>query len=150
AGGVGMGGSMYRSTDDGDTWVEMINGMTNTNIQAIAMDESDRIYVGTSDGAYVSDNNGDQWNEINVGLTTTDIRALAYLSPGSMLAGTKGGGVFRSELIIGVDELSSNGQLLGMNHPDPCNTITFIPYVISEAGHVTLELFDAQGRLVDQ
>jgi hypothetical protein len=37
---------------------------------------------------------------------------------------------------------------LGQNHPNPFNPVTHIPFVIDEAGHVALGVYDISGRLV--
>lgn len=37
---------------------------------------------------------------------------------------------------------------LGQNHPNPFNPVTHIPFVIEEAGHVSLSMYDTSGRLV--
>jgi hypothetical protein len=54
-------------------------------------------------------------------------------------------------VVTGVDnsEQAPTGFHLGNNHPNPFNPMTTIPFTISEKFHVTVNIFDIQGRLVD-
>jgi photosystem II stability/assembly factor-like uncharacterized protein len=139
---------MYRSVNNGDLWTEIINGLTNTNTQALTVDPLDHVVAGTSDGAFLTVDNGDTWSAINEGLTTSDVRSLTVDQDGHVLAGTGGGGVFRLEQPAGVGELPSASRFGMENLPNPCVGSTVIRYRLPERTHVELVVRDAQGRQV--
>lgn len=59
---------IYRSTDLGNTWIKLNNGLAFNNIASISIDKSDRIFIGThGDGVYFSNNNGNSWSKIGLG-----------------------------------------------------------------------------------
>ncbi len=86
---------VYRSADTGVTWTQASSGLTDSNIQCLAVNGSN-LFAGTMDsGVFISTNNGNSWIPINSGLTCMNIRSL--LAVGSHLfAGTEGKGVFHS------------------------------------------------------
>lgn len=96
---------MFRSTDNGDSWTPVNNGLACGNIWSLAIHGNGTIFAGTAgcgDGIYRSTDNGDSWTLANTGLTSTDVAALA-INPrnGYIFAGTQsqmgqGGGMFRS------------------------------------------------------
>jgi photosystem II stability/assembly factor-like uncharacterized protein len=90
-------GGVFRSTDSGDNWVAINEGLTNPTIHALAIDPltSRRAYAGTREGVFRSTDGGASW--ISAGLTNLSVYALAInpLSSNTLYAGT-GDGVFRS------------------------------------------------------
>ncbi len=89
------GGGVFHSTDNGNSWTEVNNGLTNLSVLSLAINSRGHIFVGTlGDGVFRSTNNGDSWTAVNAGLTKTVILALAINASGDIFAGT--GGVFRS------------------------------------------------------
>ncbi len=103
---------VFRSTDNGQSWTKVISGLTNLNVNALAVLPNDEgvanLLAGTwGSGVFLSKDNGDSWTQIDSGLTWTvepgatglDINALA-VSPtagggNTILAGTTAG-IFRS------------------------------------------------------
>ena len=68
---------IYRSTDNGETWIEADNGLPinspNNYIESLAVNSKDDIYVGIDYvGIYMSTDNGDNWTNINNGLANYD------------------------------------------------------------------------------
>ena len=45
-------------------------------------------------------------------------------------------------------ELAVTNFKLGQNYPNPATTSTFIPYELTKASHVTLEVYDAMGKQI--
>jgi hypothetical protein len=83
---------MFRSADDGNSWVSASAGLSTPDVRALALDGSGQLYAGTQGvGVFRSMDHGDSWMSINAGLTNRDVRALAVDSEGNILAGTAGG-----------------------------------------------------------
>jgi len=87
------GGGVFLSTNNGTNWTSVNDGLTNTNVSAIAVSGTN-LFAGTGGGVFLSTNNGTSWTEVNNGLTSTSIQALA-VSGTNLFAGIVGG-VFRS------------------------------------------------------
>lgn len=94
AGTIGRG--VYRSTDQGKTWSEVNNGLTNTLVLALIINSEQHLFAGTYlGGVFRSTDNGDTWEPVNDGLTESFVPELAVDSAGHLFAGTDAG-VFRS------------------------------------------------------
>ena len=63
-----QGGGVFRSTDNGESWAGVNNGLTATNVRALASSPVDHIFAGTFGGVFRSTDNGDHWVAINNGL----------------------------------------------------------------------------------
>jgi photosystem II stability/assembly factor-like uncharacterized protein len=89
---------MYKSTDRGENWTEINNGLESSGktINAIAIHplDPDIAYIGTlADGIYKTVNGGGDWNPVNVGLPSSDIRSIAIdpINPDTIYAGSGNG-----------------------------------------------------------
>jgi hypothetical protein len=95
-----LGGGVFKSTDGAATWVAMNNGLTDPDVQALAINSTSpqNLYAGTNGGLFTSLDGGANWTPANSGLTNTDVLALAIepSSPSTIYAGTNGGGLFKS------------------------------------------------------
>ncbi len=95
---------MYKSTDSGETWAEINNGLGTSfiNVHCIAVHPADpnTVYIGTwKDGVFKTTNGGQSWVMKNNGLASTDVRSLAIdpQNPEVIYAGlSEGVGVFKS------------------------------------------------------
>src|SRR5690606_2686255 len=90
---------LFRSTDGGNNWVSIMNGITGTNWLSIAIDSVGNIYTGSASGGagiYKSTNDGDNWFKADSGITT-GLNILTLATKGNYIfAGTQTGGVFHS------------------------------------------------------
>jgi ligand-binding sensor domain-containing protein len=95
---VGAGQGVWKSTDQGATWTQSINGLTNTSILSLSITASGTIFCGTNGGGiYRSTDYATSWKQINNGLINYWILSLAIDPAGNIYAGCDwGGGVFRS------------------------------------------------------
>mgnify|MGYP005848919517 CR=1 FL=1 len=95
---------MYKSTDGGDTWFEINNGldMSLININCVAVHPANPniAYIGTwRDGVYKTIDGGENWTYTSNGLVSSDVRSLAIdpNNPEVVYAGLgEGVGVFKT------------------------------------------------------
>ena len=107
----GFHGTVMKSTDGGENWSEITNGLNLDNeFYKIIVDKFNPriLYLATQyDGIYISDNGGEKWQPFNDGLTNqvagtngNNVTNTMVLSDdGKMLYfGTNGSGVFKRDL----------------------------------------------------
>lgn len=97
AGTVGAG--IFRSTDNGNHWVQVNENLSDLYIQSFAVNSVGEVFVGTYDGVSFSNNNGNSWNHL--GLFNILIFSLAINLNGDIFAGISGPwnngiGIYRS------------------------------------------------------
>ncbi len=81
-------GGVYRSTDNGNEWVAINNGLINGNgyyVNALAISDT-IIYAGTFGGVYQTTNNGDIWNLSDSSIKNLVISSFA-IKGNNLLAG---------------------------------------------------------------
>src|SRR4029077_17236183 len=78
---------MFRSTDSGQNWQQINNGLLALYESALAINTNGYIFVGAG-GVYRSTDYGDSWVEINHDMIQTDVRALVTNPSGHIFAGT--------------------------------------------------------------
>jgi hypothetical protein len=84
---------VYRSTDDGDTWIAAKTGLPRDILTITSAGTA--LFAGRDAGVYRSTNNGDTWTAANAGLSNPSVYTL-FVSGAIVFAGTAGSGVFRS------------------------------------------------------
>ena len=126
---AGMNSGAFRSTDGGDSWVEINTGLPAFfNIKSFAISrDNGYLYCsgnGSLDGVFRSTNNGDIWELANNGLGGADVVSLVTDSNGVVFAGGladefRDGGIYRSEdhgnswVLLG---LLGNVNAIGVDH----------------------------------
>ncbi|MDP2302047.1 MAG: T9SS type A sorting domain-containing protein [Ignavibacteria bacterium] len=91
------GHGVFLSTDSGDNWVEVNNGIpANATIREIAVKDSNVFAATRGGGVFLTTNNGTSWNTVNIGLTTNLIESIIINTNQDLFAGTFTKGVFRS------------------------------------------------------
>jgi photosystem II stability/assembly factor-like uncharacterized protein len=90
------GKGIFRSMDNGLTWVAANTGLTNDIILSLAVNGSS-VFAGLQGkGVFVSTNNGDSWIPANIGLpANTSVLSFA-VSGSNLFAGTYAGEIFLS------------------------------------------------------
>ena len=93
-------GGVYKSTNGGNSWTQVSNGLSNTEVKCLAIDPKNTqlIYAGTLGGVFKSTDGGLTWQVRNNGLSATDSKFLA-MNPNNneiIYAGTEYNGVFKS------------------------------------------------------
>lgn len=92
---AGEYGSIYRSVDNGLTWVRKDSGVISSFIQCMAINPTNGyIFVGTGNGMNRTTNKGESWDTLSLGW---DVRSIAINSLGHIFVAVAwGGGFFRS------------------------------------------------------
>jgi photosystem II stability/assembly factor-like uncharacterized protein len=114
--GVGL------STDTGEVWQEVCNGLTNLNINALALSGTN-VFAGTDNGIFATISNGANWTAINTGMTDILIRSLA-INGDTIYAGTHCGVWKRSisEILITVDINENTSNSIIRVYPNPATS----------------------------
>lgn len=144
---------VFRSTDNGDLWIQTNFGLTHSNIRVLLIEPNNRIFAGAQDGGmFRSIDNGNNWTQINTGLTNLTILSLAVDADGYLFAGSNGAGVFRSaQVTTSVEETGSDSPKafsLLQNYPNPFNPVTKINYRVAEESFVRINLYNITGQKV--
>jgi photosystem II stability/assembly factor-like uncharacterized protein len=63
-----LGGGTFRSADNGETWTPVNNGLTATDVRALATNAAGDLFAGTFGGVFRSTDDGDTWTAVNNGL----------------------------------------------------------------------------------
>lgn len=80
---------VYLSTDDGQSWISLNNGLIDTNVNALAV-VGNKLFAATNSGVFVSTNNGASWSLSNHNLPAEPVYCLFYHA-GSLLVGSRAG-----------------------------------------------------------
>ncbi len=83
---------VFRSANDGTTWVSKSIGMTSVLCHGIIQVQTKMFVVGNA-GVFRSDNQGDQWTA--AGLAGTDVRCIAAIDS-TLFVGTNSSGIYKS------------------------------------------------------
>jgi uncharacterized protein (TIGR03437 family) len=103
--GTSVGG-VYRTTDNGATWTEVKNSLSNSNVPALVVSGA-TLFAGTNGGGvYRSTDNGANWAAVNNGLSISRVQALA-VSGTTLFAGTDRGVFILAEADIVWSESST-------------------------------------------
>lgn len=166
---------IYKTTDGGKTWTEIVNGLPNDPINVVKEDPLRKglLFAGSERAVYVSFDDGANWQSLRLNMPATSIRDLV-IKDDDLVIGTHG----RSFWIL--DDITPLRQMYNqlLNQPailfKPQNTYrvrwsmypdTPVPpdepagqnppdgaiinyYLGSSAAHVQLEIIDSKGILI--
>ena len=78
---------MFRSTDNGNNWIPVNNGLKTNTIYSIAISPTGSIFASMDDGIYRSKDGGNNWSQVS---SIEDITSLIVSSKGLIFAGHNG------------------------------------------------------------
>jgi photosystem II stability/assembly factor-like uncharacterized protein len=166
---------IYRTRDGGKTWQAIAHGLPDSPVNSVREDPVRKglLFAGTETGVWVSFDDGQSWQSLQLNLPHTSMRDL-WIHENDLLVATHGRSFWILDDIAPLRELAS-GVALGSVHlfqPSPAyrirrstNTDTPLPLdetagqnppdgavidysLATPAGILTLEIFDADARLV--
>jgi len=166
---------IYKTTDGGKTWVEIVNGLPNDPINVVKEDPERRglLFAGSERAVYVSFDDGASWQSLRLNMPATSIRDLV-IKDDDLVIGTHGRSFWILDDITPLRQLNrdikNNATILfkpqkavrvrwsmypdtplpqeepaGENPPDGA-IINY--YLQRKANEVSLELLDMNGTLV--
>jgi photosystem II stability/assembly factor-like uncharacterized protein len=123
-------GGIYRSDDEGVTWIQAAAGMDPNEPVHVILPDPFRpgvLYASSSvSGVFVTTNRGDSWTQMSDGLFITNISGLSISGDGRHLyAGSLGGGVFRMDFYGDppqVPDQPADGQVSSADSTQPAPT----------------------------
>jgi photosystem II stability/assembly factor-like uncharacterized protein len=161
----GFGAShLFKSTNAGLSWTDIGTGLPDVPSSAVTIDPlfPQHAYFGNDLGVYVSLDGGGTWQEWSEGMPAALVMDLT-ISPSNraLRAATHGNGVWERPLIgsaVSVQEPMAPvvSHRLHQNYPNPFHlsrngsaaATTTIPYELSEAGEISLIVYNALGQEV--
>ena len=124
--------SLYRSTDGGETWMNVAGEITADTIQSLNS-VGKYIFAGTNAGVYRSSDNGDTWETFNAGFiwVSTSINQLANVD--STLYAVTNAGVYLST-DFGTSWIADNKGLATLNSSSAIYMVNVLGIVSAESG----------------
>jgi photosystem II stability/assembly factor-like uncharacterized protein len=152
------GATVCRSTDDGQTWVEVAQNFQLGAFFSVSFANSSIGYatgyhVGPPDHAfsYKTIDGGLSWN---VALEKTGDMFSTWCTFNAVFVGCDSGNVIKSDITIGITPISSSvpkSFTLLQNYPNPFNPVTQIEFSVSKNNSfVKITVFDATGRELEK
>jgi len=145
---------VYRSTDGGDTWQDIADGLPEAPVNALEIDPDfpQVLYVGNDVGVYYSPDAGGTWLPLGTGLPRAPVLDLDFHQPTRLLAaGTHGRSlltVTAPDAATPVDDLPSAVGVALAAAPNPFNPATTLRFALPAGGDVRLEVYDVRGARV--
>jgi photosystem II stability/assembly factor-like uncharacterized protein len=96
AGNPGSGGGLFRSTDDGATWIPSVKGMNDPFVMSIASDTKNRRFVMAPNEGLFRYQRTDGWKRLTNGIPSWGWKNICIGKNDVVFVADTGGGVYRS------------------------------------------------------
>ncbi|HLY71899.1 MAG TPA: hypothetical protein VKR53_19330 [Puia sp.] len=167
---------IYKTTDDGKTWKEIVDGLATDPVNTVREDPQTRglLFAGSENFTYVSFDEGEHWQLLRLNMPSTSIRDLVIKND-DLIAGTHGRGFWILDDITPLRQLAGkkmNGRPVlykpqkayrirwsmysdtplpkeepaGQNPPDGAVIDYYLPE--KTTGPITLEISNGKGNLI--
>ncbi len=150
-------GHVFKTEDYGVSWEDISIGLPDVPTNAVIVDPlfTNNIYVGNDLGVFASIDGGYNWETYLEGLFDATMVFDLKISPVNrkLRAATHGNGAFQRDLLednvnVGTNDLASEDFINLKISPNPARNHANIQYQLKEAGNVTAELVDVNGRII--
>ena len=166
---------IYKTSDGGKTWKEIVNGLPNHPINVVKEDTERKglLFAGSETGVYVSFDDGENWQSLRLNMPATSIRDL-IIKDNDLVVATHGRSFWILDGITSLRQIKneSKTEVAGLYKPETAirvrwdmNTDTPLPqeepagqnppegaiidyYLNSNAKDVSLSIFDSKSNLV--
>lgn len=166
---------IYKTTDGGKTWKEIVNGLPDDAINAVREDPFRKglLYAGSERAVHVSFDDGEHWQSLRLNMPATSIRDLV-VKDDDLVVGTHGRSFWILDDITPLRQISASlaGQPMVLYKPQQAWRVRFstypdtpIPpdepmgqnppdgaiinyYLASNASHVKLDILDEKNRVI--
>lgn len=141
-------GSVYKTTDHGETWIDITGDLPDIPINDIQVDLRDNriLFVATDIGVYFSKNEGSSWEVLGQGLPNVPVIDIDIEQDGKLAAATYG----RSMYYYIVPDVTSVNDIEFVKanvYPNPTSDYINIDMVTSQE-NLKAEFYSLDGRLV--
>ena len=142
-------GHVYRSTNNGDTWLDITSNLPDIPVNDIEIDGFDHLFLATDIGVLISGDQGASWTPFGQNMPSVVVNDLHYdANSGYLYAGTYGRSSYKVDVstdVLTTDDfaLSENTLILLPNPVDDILTVS-LPNAATDVIHI----YDALGRLI--
>ena len=143
---------VWKTTDGGQNWVSVSDGLPDIPTNTIAIDPlyPDIVYVGTDVGVWVSKNGGDSWETYSEAAPGSFLVMHLSVAPGRKLrAATFGLGVWQADM---AEPLSTQGPYMAFSDmkvfPVPAKDYVNVAFTLEQTDDVRFMLVSADGKVL--
>ncbi len=148
---------IFKSDDYGKTWTKIVSGIrADAYVHAVREDpkRAGLLYAGTEHGVYVSFNDGEQWQPLSLNLPDTQVSDIV-VEEHDLVISTNGRSMWTLENIAPIRQFTQEVAQTSSMHlyaPEEAvrrtRPVAIDYYLKAKAEKVTIEILDAQGKLV--
>jgi photosystem II stability/assembly factor-like uncharacterized protein len=147
---------LFKTDDYGRTWKKIVTGIRADDYAHAVREDPARpglLYAGTEHGIYVSFDDGERWQPLSLNLPDTQVSDIV-VEAHDLVISTNGRSMWVLDNIAAIRQLKDDvaGSALHVYAPEEATRrarpATIDYYLKTKADKVTIEILDAQGRVV--